>query len=262
MKKITLLALFAVLFSNVFAGGGWATSVVSLTKDGGSPYLYTLNNEGWTDGTWGSNTSFNAYDFGTPVSLTLNGGAGNAWAADGDYYNATSFVVFYRVYKVGDTPGTWSQIALDNQAYQNGNNCIYDKANAAIDILALATVNGTNTYNLEVVMSKNQFYTGGNWNSMIPSGQATAYSADNAGYKATFVKSITTDLQTSSLETKIFNQNNRIEACFNGMAHIELYSFSGQLIDRLLVENNYSKQLSSGAYILRINGESHKVIIK
>lgn len=41
MKKITFLMVFMSFVSLMaYAGGDWATSAVSLTKDGGSSYLY------------------------------------------------------------------------------------------------------------------------------------------------------------------------------------------------------------------------------
>lgn len=105
MKRIvTLFSLVALFGSMVYAGGDWATSAVSVTKDGGSAYLYVLNNQGWTDGDWGSNTAFDAYDFGTPTSLVLNGGKGNAWTDDSPGYDATSFIIYYRVYKSDTAP--------------------------------------------------------------------------------------------------------------------------------------------------------------
>lgn len=186
MKRfITLLMVFIPLFAAI-AGGDWATSAVSISKDGGAAYNYKLNDAGWTDGSWGSNTAFDIYDFGTPTSLVLNGGAGNAWTDDSPGYDATSFVIYYRVYLTDQTPGTWSSITLDNLFYSSGNNRIYDKTNANIDILALAETEGD--YTLEVVMSKKQMYGGGEWISMIPGGQGTAYDDATAGYKATFTK--------------------------------------------------------------------------
>ena len=188
MKK-TLLFLFGLFFivMTASAGGGWADCAVNLTKDGGASYLYSLGNETWASGDWILNDSFDGYNFGTPSSLVLNGGVGNAWTDDTPGYTATSFVMYYRVYKSTSTPGSWSQIALDNVNPQNGLNYVFDKTTAGIDVLALATDAGT--YILEVAMSKNQFYAGGNWNSMIPGGQAVAYDPSNSGYKATFTKS-------------------------------------------------------------------------
>lgn len=263
MKKISTLFLVALVTTGfMYAGGGWATSAVSITKDGGTAYKYVLNNEGWTDGDWGSNTAVNNYDFGTPTSLVLNGGAGNGWTDDLPGYDATSFVLYYRVYKSDATPGTWSQIVLDFQAYKSGNNYIYDKMDAAVDLMALATLSGTNTYTLEVAMSKNQFYTGGNWNSMVPGGQAVAYSSAVAGYKATFTKSITTGLTNGSDKAVINGNNGRIEAQFAGAATVELYSLTGQLLVKEAVDNQFAMNVNQGIYMLRINGITHKVMVR
>lgn len=264
MKRIIttlVVALFTTGFT--FAGGGWATCAVNITKDGGSVYSFPINTaEGWTDGDWMVNTEFDGFNFGTPTSLILNGAYGNAWTDDSPGYNSTSFVLYYRVYKTGSTPGTWSQIALDNKSYNSGNNYIYDKTNAAIDILALATASGTNTYTLEVAMSKNQFYVGGNWNSMIPGGQATAYNSTNAGYTATFTKTnTTTGLNQINEKVIICSQNRQITAKFSGKAQIVLYSVTGQLLDKTTAYNNFIQTVKQGIYLLQINNTTHKVIV-
>lgn len=189
----------------------------------------------------------------------LNGGAGNAWADGGDYYDATSFVIYYRVYKSSDTPGAWSSISLMNQAYHNGNNYIYDKTDANIDILALASSSGT--YTLEVVMAKNQYWNGGNWNSMVPGGQNVGYDAATAGYKASFTKVMT---GVSKLETslQLSGANGKVTAHFDGSAKVELFNVSGQLMHAATVSNEFTQQVPSGAYLLRINGKTHKVLVR
>ncbi len=266
MKKITTLLILLVLSCVlVYAGGGWATSAVSVTKDGGSAYLYKLNDEGWTDGDWGSNTAFNSYDFGTPTSLVLNGGKGNAWTDDRPGYDATSFIIYYRVYKNDVTPGSWQTINLDYQAYYSGsNNWIYDKLNANIDVLGLATISGTNTYTLEVAMSKKQIWDGGNWISMVPGGQETAYSAENAGFKASFVK---TNVYTGTPEAlkndvSIVVYMSTIQTKFSGQALIELFSITGQQLKSVVANNEFSEKVNPGVYVLRVNGKAHKVLVK
>jgi hypothetical protein len=263
MRKIFTL-FFALILANsfIYAGGDWASCAASITKDGGSPYLYLLNNQGWTDGNWGSNTALNNYDFGTPTSLVLNGGAGNGWTDDSPGYDATSFVLYYRVYKSDATPSAWSQITFDVQSYKTGNNYIYEKTNATIDVLALATVSGSNTYALEVAMSKKQLYSGGSWNSIVPGGQAVAYSNTVVGYKATFIKSISTGLNGLTPNLKIVGKNNTIDVKFDGSANIELYSLAGQLITKSISTNHFVQGVNQGIYLLRINGETHKVIVQ
>lgn len=264
MKRIfTILVMVALFGSMVYAGGGWATSAVSVTKDGGSAYLYKLNDAGWTNGDWGANTTFSAYDFGTPTSLVLNGGAGNAWADGGDYYDATSFIIYYRVYKNDTSPGSWQTINLDFLAYNVDNNRIYDKSNANVDILSLATVSGTHTYTFEVVMSKKQMWTGGEWISMVPGGQGTAYSAETAGYKASFTKTTvyteTENLLNSGI--RVYAVKDDVCAEFSGNAYIELFSVTGQLIKSVNASNNFSTAVKPGIYMLRINGTTHRVLV-
>ncbi|MDR3651430.1 MAG: hypothetical protein P4L34_00505 [Paludibacter sp.] len=263
MKKITLLVFMLILaVGMVSAGGDWGTSAVSLTKDGSSSYLYVLNNQGWTDGTWGSNTAFDSFDFGTPTTLVLNGGAGNAWTSDSPGYDATSFKIYYRVYESTAIPGNWSSMDLINPSYHNGNNFIFDKSDASIDILAFAVLPGLNTYTLEVVMSKNQYYTGGNWNSMVPGGQTVAYNASTSGYKATFTKmNAATNINSlNEFPVKIYSQEGNIDARFTGDAQVKLYTVTGQLIRSTFVSNQFIQPVKSGAYLLQINGKTYRVI--
>ncbi|MDD4968441.1 MAG: T9SS type A sorting domain-containing protein [Paludibacter sp.] len=266
MKKITILVFaFSLTVTFAHAGGNWASTAVSITKDAGTAYLYLLNNEGWAkpDGNnYSANTAFNAFDFGTPATLVLNGGAGCAWADAGDWYDGTSFVIYYRVYVSTETPGSWSQIALPDQTYSSGNDRRYDKSDANIDILALATAGGTNTYTLEVVMSKNQFYTGGNWLSMVPGGQGVAYNSTTAGYKATFVKSITTQLDQKKKGLTIITENGNIKVNVNGAANVQLYTVAGQLIRSASVTNQFTHSVKSGVYLLKVNGETRRVLVQ
>lgn len=262
-RKSTLLAVMAVFSLSTFAGGGWATCAISMTKDGGNAYSYPIDlEEGWTDGDWYSNTIFDGLSFGAPTSLVLNGAYGNAWTDDYPGYTSASFTMYYRVYKSGTTPGSWSQIALDNEYYKTGNNYIYSNTSANVDILALATAEGTNTYVLEVVMSKIQYYTGGSWKAMIPGGQGTAYEPTNSGYKATFTKSIFTNTSKIESSLKISTESGKVTARFDGKADVQLFTSTGQLISSTSSENEFSKTVNSGVYLLRIDGQCHKVQVQ
>jgi len=262
MKKLfTTLVVAIFVTSSTFAGGNWADCAINLTKDGGSAYLYTLNHDiGWNDGGWEGNTSFDLYDFGTPTSIILNGAAANAWTDDYPGYTVTSFILYYRVYKSTATPGSWSEIWLDNVYLKNGNNYLFNKTTANINILALATGNGT--YVLEVAMSKRQYFTGGNWNSMIPGGQAVAYSSAVIGYKASFTKSISTGISKIESSLRISTETGKIIANFDGKAQVQLFTSTGQLISSTNADSEFSKTVKSGVYLLRIDGQSHKVLVQ
>lgn len=263
MKKI-IITLVVVLFTTnlSFAGGGWADCAVSVTKDDGEIYSYSLGNENWADGIWVLNSTFDGYWFGQPTSLVLNGGIANAWTDDFPGYTTTSFILYYRVYKSTATPGSWSQIAIDNVNLYIGNNYVFDKTTANIDILALATAPGINNYILEVAMSKRQYYTGGSWNSMIPGDQSVEYSSTVAGYKATFTKSITTGISKIESSLRISTEPGKVTARFDGKADVQLYTSTGQLISSESAENEFNRTVKSGVYLLRIDGQSHKVLVQ
>ncbi|MDP4238077.1 MAG: hypothetical protein Q8904_01225 [Bacteroidota bacterium] len=266
MKKVTFLFFaLTMTFSLAYAGGDWGSSAVSITKDVGTAYLYLLNDMGWAkpDGNnYFANTPLNGFNFGTPTSLILNGGAGCGWIDSGDWYDGTSFVIYYRVYVSTEAPGSWSQFALPDQTYSSGNDRRYDKTDANIDLLALATAGGTNTYTLEVVMSKNQYYTGGNWLSMVPGGQSAAYDAGASGYKATFVKSITTAINQPTDRLKISSDHGTIKAHFDGPAPVRLYTMNGQLIGSSTATTQFEQAVKSGAYLLCVKGRTHKVLVQ
>ena len=262
-KQIQLLFVLLFMISGIHADGGWGTSYVSLTKDRGGEYKYVLNQESWSDyPQYMTNTVFDQHDFGTPASLILNGASGNAWADKGDYYDNTSFILYYRVYPQGTTPGAWLSVPLNVLAYNVGNNSIYEKTFSAIDILALATIQGTNTYIVEVTMSKNQKWEGGNWNCMIPEGQGTAYDTATQGYKAFFTKSITTNIQHADNQQKIVIENGMLHASFPNKSKVELLSLSGQMLHQKTATNEFEHEVKSGIYLLRVNGKTQEIIVK
>lgn len=269
MKKIYVwlvlsLALFFAGPSAVFAAGDWANVAAILNANGTGATNYLLYNAGWSVNVNLNNaTAYSGYNFGNVTSLTLNGGIGAGWADNGDYYNGSSFVLYYRVYLTTATPpSTWSNIPISTQTYQNGNNWEFTTSNANIDILN-AVGNVAGTYNLEIVMSKDQFYTGGDWNSMVPGGQSVQYSASNAGYIATFtIPGIGTGVASTPSDDFKWNVNNHtltIQSPNKGI--VEVFSVSGQLIDRQECNGNYSKSMTSGTYIVKMNGKTVKVLI-
>lgn len=59
---------------------------------------------------------------------------------------------------------------------------------------------------------------------------------------------------------RVLRTANGIIIELNERSTVELYSLTGKLIDRADVTGVYSKELSNGAYVIRINGESVKFI--
>ncbi len=56
--------------------------------------------------------------------------------------------------------------------------------------------------------------------------------------------------------------NKTITANFAGVSNVELYSMTGQLLQKLTANKQFSQTLNTGIYVLRIDGESHKVVVR
>ncbi|MDO9154259.1 MAG: T9SS type A sorting domain-containing protein [Paludibacter sp.] len=94
-------------------------------------------------------------------------------------------------------------------------------------------------------------------------GTATLWDSNNsANYVASFTYDLGTGINPSPSSVRILSESGIIKATFNGSAQVELFTFNGQLVNKTNVENNYSQSVKSGVYLLRINGETQKVIVR
>jgi len=276
MKRITTLFIAILLaVSFVSANGYWAKSFVTVTSNG-TTYNYDIaTTMTWTcDNNLVTNTAFNNYDFGTPSTLVLNGGLGESgtYGVD-DYLDGTSFVLYYRAYSTTGTAGSWSSIPLNNLFYSTGDrltatstlNSIYNNLTAAVDVRALVG-NAAGTYYLEVVLGKTQYWqtAAATWiTSNVDQANAFTLSTSTVGYKATFAISTASGVENQSVPSlKIVSNKGLINASFEGSAQIELFTMSGQLIRSVKVENQFTEMVKNGAYLLRVNGETHKVLVR
>jgi hypothetical protein len=267
-KNFIFLTLSLVLFlANTiaaYADGDWADVAATLNVNNSGSTNYLLYKTNWyANVNLSSATPLDGYDFGNVTSLTLNGGIGAGWANDYNYYDGTSFVLYYRVYATSATPpSTWSNIPISTQTYQSGNNWEFTTNSAAVDLLQQVS-NAPGTYYVEITMAKNQYWNSGNWNSMVPGGQSVAYSPDSAGYKATFtIQGPATGVVTPGSTPVQWNVSNRmLTVKMSNRGFVEVFTMSGQLIDKQEVNGNYSHLLSPGIYIVKANGETFKVLI-
>ena len=69
-----------------------------------------------------------------------------------------------------------------------------------------------------------------------------------------------TDVDEIQVSARIMRTSSGIEVVLDGEANIELYSINGALLDKTVVNSNYSKALNSGIYIIRVNGVSTKFV--
>jgi MYXO-CTERM domain-containing protein len=123
------------------AGGGFG-----LTTDGSNPSL----------------GSFGTIDLGAAQSLGLNGFEMNTFNDNGDSVNSAS--LFYRVTKVGDTPGSFSSITMDSPTSTSGNNKFWQKTNAAVN---LTTGLSNGNYSINFYVQDNASFTGGGGGTFV-----------------------------------------------------------------------------------------------
>ncbi len=69
-----------------------------------------------------------------------------------------------------------------------------------------------------------------------------------------------TGVDEIQVSARIIRTPSGIEVVLDGEAAIEVYSVNGTLLDKTIVNGNYSKALNSGIYIIRVNGVSTKFV--
>jgi len=68
-----------------------------------------------------------------------------------------------------------------------------------------------------------------------------------------------TTIQSKSIS--VYGLKNKVIASFEGTTVIELYSITGQLFHKETATGQFKCSVASGIYLLRINGETHKVLV-
>ena len=94
----------------------------------------------------------------------------------------------------------------------------------------------------QVTLTIHKDATSPNWGVSVPLGTGT--------------------FNSSAAITNITSLNGVINLTLNGTAQVELYSVTGQLIRSATVENQFIQSVKNGAYLLRVNGETHKVVVR
>ncbi|MCD7973849.1 MAG: T9SS type A sorting domain-containing protein [Candidatus Azobacteroides sp.] len=63
-------------------------------------------------------------------------------------------------------------------------------------------------------------------------------------------------------ETTFLNTDQKIEVSFAGSANVEIYTVSGILVVSEVADSYFSCPLQAGVYLVRINGQISKVLVK
>ncbi|MEI6754210.1 MAG: hemoblobin-interacting domain-containing protein [Paludibacter sp.] len=72
----------------------------------------------------------------------------------------------------------------------------------------------------------------------------------------------TSTIESNTTKVSIYSSNSIIYTHFAGIAQVELFNSTGQLIRSVKAENQFSQMVKTGIYMIRINGKTHKVLVQ
>ena len=138
INKSPLFFLILFIASSLFAGAGFyqdpgANQYQKVVFEFGNNYDEWKRLDTEVDGQWYGNKS-------SGDTWILKGGEGFVWKNNGS--DITAVTLYYRIYKTGDTPPTFSSINLPWDADLGGNNQRWATNGASVDIIAAATSGG------------------------------------------------------------------------------------------------------------------------
>ncbi|MEI8087254.1 MAG: T9SS type A sorting domain-containing protein [Paludibacter sp.] len=244
MRKFTSLFCAIIMASSfTFAASGWFQDYVLINANSGGVQYY------WIGDNPSYGTSLQSKDFGVTNTLVITGCDMKYWNDSKDRAGGSFF------YKIMSSDGlteiiapietVWDQVGPSGNDYQG---------TKTVSINLLTGLAKNTTYKLHVWAK--------NWNG-ISSGGDSWLSNGSADYVATFTTDNLTGLdQQSNSDLKISSKSGLIEASFEGTKQVELYSVTGQLIRSATVENQFTQAVKNGAYMLRVNGQTHKVVVR
>jgi hypothetical protein len=125
------------------------------------------------------------------------------------------------------------------------------KSTAGTNVFTGASLVNGNTYSLKVWFNATD-------------GTSTLWDSNNmANYVASFIYDVGTSVAgQSSVVNRIYTRENTISADLKGAANVQLFNIAGQLLQNQQVDDKFEMHVKSGVYILKIDGESFKVVVK
>lgn len=97
----------------------------------------------------------------------------------------------------------------------------------------------------------------------LPSGTSTVkLLLTKIGFSPSFAEEtyLITGLNNPTTNFNLIQTTSGVEVQLNGRSNIELYSISGQLIERTSAIGVYTRDLNKGMYIIRVNGQAQKFV--
>jgi len=225
MKKTTLLFVLIITFSSFTYAQTWCGDSY-MTLNG---TWYTGSNSYLQAAGYFQNANLGTFDKSTTSSITLGGELQVYPSIETDatmYYSFNGF--------------TFNSFSLPKNGTYGNNSKHYGEK--SINITGFSP----GTYSVWVYFQAGNVYDSNN----------------SANFKANFTITDTAagiDHLESTL--KLSGSNGTIKAIFDGEAQVELFTMTGQLIRSANVTNEFTQLVNSGAYLIRINGQSHKILV-
>jgi len=139
-------------------------------------------------------------------------------------------------------------------------NLPFDSNNETLNTKWKSTT-GTNVFD-GYTLTKSQTYSLKVWFSATD-GTVTQWDSNNmANYVATFIYDVQTATKNTTSLSPVIVRDGYLNMTFAERTNVEIISLNGQTIESGNFTGRFVKQLNNGLYIVKINGNSQKVIIK
>ncbi len=184
-------------------------------------------------------------------------------------YNATDNVpVWYRVNKVTLNAGFAAGSAVPATLFVKGSfNAWASPIEMTKSGSTFSTVIGGNAGDKIAPNTEYKYYTNDevadNWESLADGsfkGNRWMIAPVMTDEVARFTTWLSTEANGVETTARIMRTNSGIEIALDAVSTIELYTLNGIMIDKMITAGTYVRDLSSGIYIVRINGKATKFI--
>lgn len=183
-------------------------------------------------------------------------GTGLHYAAYFNYAESTGLTLDYNDYyapNAGGVLGCYNSLDVNSLPLITGSDVSSKNANPTF-----AAAGGTNALSYETASSVS-----------LPGTSGVGISTDYANtartvwrmgaFETTYLNTKMNDVESNNF--KIITTNSGIVVFLIEKSQIEVYAISGVLIDKTSTNGQYVKNLSSGTYVVRVNGVARKIII-
>ncbi|MGB4414587.1 MAG: hypothetical protein WBI53_06845, partial [Paludibacter sp.] len=221
------------------------TATTSKVLDGINTPLIKIGSGAFVDPAASTFSGANLGTFNITTPLNISGSL-NAYSTNSAVnVSDVSAKLYYQITKTGYDSGV-KEVVLTNGGSTIQTGSVFTNA-TALDITT-GLENGDYTLNV--------------WYGTT--NQTDVLLLDNSGNKYTSsfsVNNISTEIFNPLVGAKITTENGTLNANFDKVVELNLYSISGLLLNHTTA-SEFSKELKAGVYILKVNGKAQKVVIK